>query len=453
LGVYKPHLMNKLTRYLIPLLALSLIAAAPSRKNTYTAGEVISPTDVTENEDALFDYVQAGVDTYKANSISGGDIKTGTITNTNISSGTITAAELAANSVEASEIAANAVGASEIATDVVGTSEIAEADFGDWTCASDSCTLDAGVVDATAIATGGVAAAEILDDSILSAEFGDEDWGDVSVSSNSITLDAGVVDATAIATNGVDNAEIATDAVRAAEIQASAVGASEINDDSILSAEFGDEDWGDMSVATNSITLDAGVVDVNELAASITMADGDLIDFGSNVTGATEGIFLPAHATDCSTATAEGQVCWEEDVQALFVGNGSSAVRIGSAAIVNFGSSDNAFTTDFYCGGAGLCNASETAINEGFVVPSARTGQNLRCHWASGTGGQTWTATVRDDASDTTMTCVTATGGNTCADTVNTHSFVAGDLITVFMDATSGAMTSSAENACTFELL
>ena len=49
-------------------------AAPPSRVATYTTGTAISSTDVTANEDALFNYMQAGVDTIKDNTIVNADV-------------------------------------------------------------------------------------------------------------------------------------------------------------------------------------------------------------------------------------------------------------------------------------------------------------------------------------------------------------------------------------------
>lgn len=71
------------------LLASSAWAAAPSRSRTYTTGQTIEAGDVTSNEDQIFSYLQAGVDTY------------------------------AAGSVNAAAIGDGAVGASELATDAV----------------------------------------------------------------------------------------------------------------------------------------------------------------------------------------------------------------------------------------------------------------------------------------------------------------------------------------------
>lgn len=54
-----------------PIIAKS---AAPTRQNTYVTGETITTTDVTENEDEIFTYLQTGVDTYSAGSVDVGAI-------------------------------------------------------------------------------------------------------------------------------------------------------------------------------------------------------------------------------------------------------------------------------------------------------------------------------------------------------------------------------------------
>ena len=57
------------------ILSLGCIGAVPSRQNTYVDGEIIEPSDVTANEDAIFDYLFDGVSVYEAGSI---DISTDT---------------------------------------------------------------------------------------------------------------------------------------------------------------------------------------------------------------------------------------------------------------------------------------------------------------------------------------------------------------------------------------
>lgn len=67
--------MKKLIILLIVLLAsTACYAAAPSRDNTYVAGTTIRAADVTANEDAIFTYLQAGVDTFKDGTIFNADI-------------------------------------------------------------------------------------------------------------------------------------------------------------------------------------------------------------------------------------------------------------------------------------------------------------------------------------------------------------------------------------------
>lgn len=61
-------------KYLILLSCFFLLGAAPSRQHVYTTGTTISSSDVTENEDAIFTYLQDGVDTYENDSIVDADI-------------------------------------------------------------------------------------------------------------------------------------------------------------------------------------------------------------------------------------------------------------------------------------------------------------------------------------------------------------------------------------------
>ena len=64
--------MKKLFILLTLLLLPSICyGAAPTRSHSYVSGQSISPTEVTTNEDNIFSYLSAGVDTYKANSITG----------------------------------------------------------------------------------------------------------------------------------------------------------------------------------------------------------------------------------------------------------------------------------------------------------------------------------------------------------------------------------------------
>ena len=83
----------------------------------------------------------------------------------------------------------------------------------------------------------------------------------------------------------------------------------------------------DNSVATGEIVDDT--ITATDLNATLTMTDGDLLDFSaSNASTTTDGMILPQN-TDCSSATAEGQVCWDSDSDTLNIGDASASVTVG----------------------------------------------------------------------------------------------------------------------------
>ena len=66
----------------------------------------------------------------------------------------------------------------------------------------------------------------------------------------------------------------------------------------------------------------------------INIADGQKIELNDvNMSGTAEGLFL-GQTTDCSAATAEGQVCWETDANKLWVGNGGGVTEVGSGTSI-----------------------------------------------------------------------------------------------------------------------
>jgi len=160
----------------------------------------------------------------------------------------------------------------------------------------------------------------------------------------------------------------------AAAKQMNAAGASSFGIITDGSTPAGADSSGDTLTVTDSATINfvtsdapedltasivANSVDQDELAATVTFADGDLLDFGANVTGATEGILLPGHATDCTTGTGEGQVCWEEDATILHIGDG--------AAVQNFLPA-SAFSTDATVGATGVVTISDSVTVTGWAM-------------------------------------------------------------------------------------
>ena len=63
--------------FLLLFFTSKIECAPPSRPNVYNPNETISSADVTENENELYNYTQAGVDTYADNSIVNADIASG----------------------------------------------------------------------------------------------------------------------------------------------------------------------------------------------------------------------------------------------------------------------------------------------------------------------------------------------------------------------------------------
>ncbi|MEI7741504.1 MAG: hypothetical protein WCJ29_03285 [bacterium] len=86
------------------------------------------------------------------------------------------------------------------------------------------------------------------------------------------------------------------------------------------------------SISSSEIIDDT--ITATDLSATLTFADGDLIDLSSiNVSSTTEGLKLP-QTTSCASGTAEGQICWDTNDDQLYVGNGATAQAVGSAAPV-----------------------------------------------------------------------------------------------------------------------
>ena len=120
---------TRLHRLLLVLTAPLLLGAAPSRTYTYVTGQTIDASQVGTNEDNIYSYLQAGVDTYA----------TGSVNAAAIADDAVGSGEIAADAVGTSEIATDGVGAAEIAAGAVGTSEAASLDI------SDDTNLTAGV--------------------------------------------------------------------------------------------------------------------------------------------------------------------------------------------------------------------------------------------------------------------------------------------------------------------
>ncbi len=93
--------MKKILILITLLLSTNVFAAAPTRPYTYVSNTTIDPTQNNANENALYSYLQTGVDTYAVGSITGAAIS---------ASASIPYVSLSlASSIKPSDIAAGAV--------------------------------------------------------------------------------------------------------------------------------------------------------------------------------------------------------------------------------------------------------------------------------------------------------------------------------------------------------
>ena len=109
-SVFKYELVS-LSSLLLIGLPVNSFAAAPSRTCTYVTGQVISPSCVSENEDNMFSYLQAGVDTYAAGTVNAAAIADGSVASAEIATNTITPADISGSPVDDSVFVADSASA------------------------------------------------------------------------------------------------------------------------------------------------------------------------------------------------------------------------------------------------------------------------------------------------------------------------------------------------------
>jgi len=201
----------------------------------------------------------------------------------------------------------------------------------------------------------------------------------------------------------------------------------------------------DGSINTDEL-LD-NTVGVADLAASLAFANADLVSFASvSVTDATEGLILPQHATDCSTAgTAEGQVCWEADANVLYIGDGATV-----AAITPNTASNNTWTGTNAFNGTSVTLGD--AVTDGLTVASAIQGASPLIFDGLTDDTNELTLAVADVGADVTITLPSATG--TLATLAGTETLSGKTLTTPVIGvatgtslAVSGLLTTSSPTA------
>lgn len=194
---------------------------------------------------------------------------------------------------------------------------------------------------------------------------------------------------------------------------------------------------------------------------SISIADTYKIDLSAvNASSTTEGLFLPQN-TSCTSATAEGQVCWDSDNNTLYMGNGTTSAAVGGGSGVNSvittvsESTVSSGTTPVYMSASGAVSTTDSYQTQ-TIVP-AGTWANLRCVLSqvrAGATNPTVTFSYGTCGSALTSSEIVATfnngSPNIATDTTNTRTTSANDCINFKLTKATG-LNASAWLSCTIE--
>lgn len=109
------------------------------------------------------------------------------------------------------------------------------------------------------------------------------------------------------------------------------------------------------------------------LCRHIIAEEGHTIDFSFQETDRPyEGLMMPGHATDCSSATTERQFCYEEDSKAAFIGDGTTALPLAALTTVTIHTGATAtITADQMRGDTHIVDRATGDLD--FTLPDAAT--------------------------------------------------------------------------------
>jgi hypothetical protein len=188
---------------------------------------------------------------------------------------------------------------------------------------------------------------------------------------------------------------------------------------------------GTISIASQGISsteIADNTITTTDLSATLTFADGDLLDLDAiNVSSGTEGLLLP-QASSCASGVSEGQICWDTNDEVLYVGNGTGGVTLvggasgGDITAVGDRTDGSAFTSSTENDGNSLY-FSGTTTNDTYELqltaenPSAGnitvTLPNITGTLASLAGSQTFTGTKTFNDITIADTAISLSGAST----------------------------------------
>ncbi|MEH6345653.1 MAG: hypothetical protein V7785_11245, partial [Bermanella sp.] len=167
--------------------------------------------------------------------------------------------------------------------------------------------------------------------------------------------------------------------------------------------EYRDEDdstwvaFDDLGSGTNLID---GIVSEDKLAASLVFDDGDILNLSAiDASSDSEGLILP-QADDTSAATAEGQITWDSDDDALFIGTGGAQVQLNTSS-------------------GDISAVGDVASGEAFTATDGNDGNSLFFEGATSDANEVQ-LTAADAASDVVVTIPALTTTLVGTDTTDT---------------------------------
>ena len=385
-------------------------ASPPSRQCTYTAGDVISPSCVTSNEDVMYEYMQGGVDTYSDGSITTDDILNGTISSNDMGSNAIASANITNGTIVNEDVNASAaIDFSKLGTLTSGNLLIGSAGGVPTSTAmsGDVAIVAAGTttIQANAVVLGTDSSGNYI------ATLADSGNSTVTVANSGTESAAATLNVIDVNCTGcLGPTEIA--ALTTADLSATAAitfaQLAALTDGNILV-------WNSSNVAVS--VNPSGDVDVSNAGAFTVQdnsVDGTDIALGSDAIGdvlyydGTNWVRLAA-GTDGKYLETNGAAAptWTYPSKTTFFASFSVASGVTQR---------------------GIYNASEAADPEAFFVdvPFAGVLKNLYVRTNS-TAANTIVAVARKGQSDQALTATIATTELAASDTSNTVTFAAGD--------------------------
>ena len=184
------------------------------------------------------------------------------------------------------------------------------------------------------------------------------------------------------------------------------------------------------AITTSEVNTDT--LTAADLNATLTFADGDLLDLDAiNLSGTGEGLLLP-QSTTCASGTAEGQLCWDTDNENLYVGTSAGSQLVGGASgagdVTDVGScATGACFTDGLASAATpqlVVEGTTVDTNEFFLNFPANVGADVTVTLPSTTGTVVTTGDT-DTVSSTMITDSTVASADIALDTI-----VAADIAT-----------------------